>query len=344
MSSARAGAWASEWAHARVRQLGTSLLLCALSCFVTSLAVAASSETPDPDVPEIEVSVERPGPNLWKVSRGDHFVWIMGTLDPLPKGINWRATEVEAVLGEVKQLVPSRPDLDVSAGPITLVRTYMAWRRAKKIPGNETLKDWLSPELYARWTALRVRYKAKDNDIEKLVPVLAASKLYARALDISKLSASGDGIEKTIIRLARKHNVKVRQTEVKIEDPRSLVAQFGEMPRERQVACLEAMVARLEHDMDTMKSQANAWAMGDVASLRKLPYPKEIEVCKDMFETSEVMRKMIADTNAGWDASVEGALDGSGKPTLAVKPIYELLGPNGTIEKLRARGFKVEGP
>ena len=116
------------------------------------------------------------------------------------------------------------------------------------------------------------------------------------------------------------------------------------MPRERQVACLESIVERLENDMDTMKSAANAWALGDVATLRKLPYPKEIEVCKDMFETSEVMKKMINDTNAGWDASVEGALDGTGKSTLAVKPIYELLGANGTIEKLRARGFKVEGP
>jgi uncharacterized protein YbaP (TraB family) len=338
MTNMRAPAWAPVWAR-----VGAWVICAAAAGFSTSIA---ASETPsaDKDVQEVEVSVERPGPNLWKVSRGDRFVWLMGTLDPLPKGVSWRSKEVESVLGEVKQLVPSRPDLDVSAGPITLVRTYMAWRRAKKIPGNETLKDWLSPQLYARWTALRVRYKAKDNDIEKLVPVLAASKLYARALDISKLSASGDGIEKTIVRLARKHDVKVRQTEVKIKEPRELVEQFGEMPRERQVACLEAIVERLENDMDTMKAAANAWAMGDVATLRKLPYPKEIEVCKDMFETSEVMKKMIDDTNAGWDGSVEAALNGTGKPTLAVKPIYELLGANGTIEKLRARGFKVEGP
>jgi uncharacterized protein YbaP (TraB family) len=321
--------------------------LSALFCLATSLAIAAASETDPPsdsDVAVVEVTVERPGPNLWKVSNGDHFVWLMGTLDPLPKGITWRSSEIEAVLGEVKQLVPSRPDLDVSAGPITLVRTYMAWRRAKKIPGNETLKDWLPPALYARWSALRVRYKAKDNDIEKLVPVLAAGKLYARALDISKLSSSGDGIEKSVIHLARKHNVKVRQTEIKIDDPRSLVAQFGEMPRERQVACLEAVVERLENDMDTIKAQANAWALGDVATLRTLRYPKEIEVCKDMFETSEMMKKVIESANAGWDNSVEAALNGSGKPTLAVKPIYELLGANGTLEKLRARGFKVEGP
>lgn len=320
-------------------------VICALSCLAADVAAATVPGTADTDaVEEVEVSVERPGPNLWKVSSGEHYVWLMGTLDPLPKGISWRSKEIEGVLGEVKQLVPSRPDLDLNAGPITLVRSYMAWRRAKKIPGNETLKDWLPPELYARWTALRVRYKAKNDDIEKLVPVLAAGKLYARALEISKLSSSGDGIEKTVIRLARKHNVKVRQTEIKIDDPRSLVAQFGEMPRERQVACLEAVVERLENDMGTLKTAANAWALGDVATLRTLPYPKEIEVCKDLFETSEAMRKVIESANAGWDRSVENALNGSGRPTLAVKPIYELLGANGTIEKLRAKGFKVEGP
>lgn len=317
-------------------------LICALS-FLSTRAAIAAAEAPE-DVQEIEVTGERPGPNLWKVSNGNHFVWIMGTLDPLPKGITWQSTEIEAVLREVKQLVPSRPDLDVSAGPITLVRTYLAWRRAKKIPGNQTLKDWLPPDLYARWTALRIRYKAKDNDIEKLVPVLAASKLYARALDISKLSSAGDGIEKKVIHLAHEHNVKVKQTEIKIGDPRALVEQFGEMPRERQVACLGAIVERLEKDMETMKAQARAWALGDVATLRTLPYPKEIEVCKDMFETSEGMRKIIEGANAGWNASVDAALNGTGKPTLAVKPIYELLGANGTIEKLRARGFKVEGP
>ena len=169
------------------------VVACALSCTAFVEAAAAATDPPDPDVAEVEVSGERPGPNLWRVSNGEHVVWLMGTLDPLPKGITWRSKEIETVLGEVKQLVPSRPDVDVSAGPITLVRTYFQWRRVKKIPGKETLKDWLSPALYARWNVLKSRYKVSDNDIDKLTPMLAATRLYARALDISRLS-SGDGI------------------------------------------------------------------------------------------------------------------------------------------------------
>ena len=291
----------------------------------------------------VEVTGERPGPNLWRVSNGEHVVWLLGTLDPLPKGITWQSKEIESVLGEVKQLVPSRPDVDVSAGPITLVRTYFQWRRVKKIPGNETLKDWLTPELYARWNALKARYKVSDNDIDKLTPLLAATRLYARALDISKLS-SGDGIERSVVKLARKHNVQVTQTELKVKDPREVVTQFGAIPRNVQVSCLEAIVEHLEKDMETVKAQANAWALGDVAALRALPYPKEIEVCTNALETSDRMKGLIEGVDAGWNKSVDAALSGRGKPTLAVKPIYELLGENGTIEKLRARGFRIEGP
>ncbi len=319
--------------------------MCVLSCFAfaEAFAAAATAEAPPTDVAEVEVTGERPGPNLWRVSNGDHVVWLMGTLDPLPKGITWRSQEIESVLGEVKQLLPSRPDVDVDAGPITLVRTYFQWRRVKKIQGKETLKDWLSPPLYARFNALKARYKVSDSDIDKLTPVLAATRLYARALDISKLS-SGDSIERSVIKLARKHNVQVTQTQLKVEDPREVVTQFGEIPRNIQVSCLEAIVEHLEKDMETVKAQANAWALGDVAALRALPYPKEIEVCTNALETSDRMKRLIESVDAGWNRSVEASLSGKGKPTLAVKPIYELLGPNGTLEKLRARGFRVEGP
>jgi uncharacterized protein YbaP (TraB family) len=319
------------------------VIACMLSCFASAVATAAAQGSVEPDVAVVEVSGERPGPNLWRVSNGDHVVWLLGTLDPLPKGITWRSQEIESVLGEVKQLVPSRPDVDVSAGPITLVRTYFQWRRVKKIPGKETLKDWLPPELYSRFNALKARYRVSDSEIDKLTPVLAATRLYARALDISKLS-SGDGIERSVVRLARKHNVKVTQTQLKVEDPREVVTQFGEIPRKVQVSCLEAIVEHLEKDLETVKAQANAWALGDVAALRALPYPKEIEVCTNALETSDRMKGLIENVDAGWNKSVDAALSGNGKPTLAVKPIYELLGANGTIEKLRARGFRVEGP
>src|SRR5262249_39937863 len=53
-----------------------------------------STQSPDA-VDEIVVSGEQPGPGLWKVTKGDHVLWILGTLTPLPKRMTWRSGEIE---------------------------------------------------------------------------------------------------------------------------------------------------------------------------------------------------------------------------------------------------------
>jgi len=324
------------------RLAAATLLAASLSGLYSTRTFAAETPPDDASVETIEVTGERPGPRLWRVSKGDHVAWLLGTLDPLPKQMTWRSRELEKVLDEVKQVLPSEPDVDLDAGPITLVRTYFTWRKVRTLPDDATLKDWLPPPLYQRWSALKVRYAFRDEKVEHQLPVLAGLKLYRRALDVSKLS-SGTGIEKAVVKLARKHNVRVRQTQIKVRDPRDLVIEVGDIPRAAQVACLDAIVERLEKDIEILKAQANAWALGDVATLRSLPYPKEVQSCSDALERSGKMKKIIDEANGGWNAALEQALN-AGVPTLGIRPIYELLKPDGTLAMLRAKGYQVEGP
>lgn len=330
--------------RAAVRALAACIALspAALHAQEGSLSSSAGAMPSAEAMEEVEVTGERPGPNLWRVSNGDHVVWLMGTLDPLPKGMSWRSRELESVLKEVEQVVPSWPDVDVSAGPVTLMRTWWQWRRVQKIPDNETLKDWLPPDLYSRWDALKVRYQVRGNSIDKEVPVLAAMHLYRRALEVAKLAPARD-VERTVLKLTRKNKVRIAQTELKVKDPREVVIQFGEIPRDVQIRCLAAIVARLERDMDTIKAQADAWALGDVEALRKLPYPQEISVCTNALETSGRMKEMIDHVNTSWNTTLDSALT-KGPPTLAIKPIYDLLGETGVIERLRAKGYQIDGP
>ncbi len=102
-----------------------------------------------------------------------------------------------------------------------------------------------------------------------------------------------------MIKLARRHNVRINQTPLKVQDPRGLVTELSEIPRAAQLACFEAVVSKLERDIDTLKAQANAWALGDVAALRALPYPKEIEECQSTLESSGDMKQLIAATEPG---------------------------------------------
>jgi len=293
-------------------------------------------------IPEVEVSGERSGPNLWRVSKGDHVAWILGTYNPLPKKMTWRSLEVESVLAEAQEVLPSGPKVTVDASFFTKIRVYLQYRRIMKLPDEVTLKDWLSASLYGRFAALKSRFDAGDKRIEELQPMFAALRLYTRALDESQLTPRND-IEAVVLKLARKHHVKIQQTLLTVDDPRGLVAELGEIPRAAQIGCLEAIVGRLETDLETMKAGARAWALGDVDALRTLPSPKELDVCTSAAANSRKVSDLIDSAARRWNAALESAL-ASNRTTLAMKPIHDLLGPAGTLASLRAKGYQVEGP
>jgi uncharacterized protein YbaP (TraB family) len=305
---------------------------------------AASQPEGDPsNAPqEIEVTGERPGPRLWRVSKGDHVVWLLGTLDPLPRKMIWRSREVESVLGEVQAVIPTNPSVSVHANPFTWVRLYFQWRGVQVLDGNAHLKDVIPPALYGRFVALVARYDAGDHRIERLKPIFAAVRLYRQALDYAHL-APGNLAQDEVVKMAHKRNLPIVQSKLKVDDPRDLVTQLGQIPHEAQVSCLTAIVERLETGMEPMQQEAAAWAQGDVGSLRQLMVPKTLDVCTASVSSSARTRQLIDDANAGWNHEVELALMNN-HATLALKPIHELIAPHGILAALKAKGYMVEGP
>jgi uncharacterized protein YbaP (TraB family) len=313
-------------------------------------AAAAPAATPPPApqvaapevIQEVEVTGEQPGPRLWRVSKGDHVLWVLGTLEPLPRKMIWKSREVESVLGEVQEVVPTNPSVSVHANPFTWVRLYFQWRSVQVLDKNGRLKDALPPPLYARVMALVARYDAGNARIERMKPVFVALRLYRQALDSAHL-APGNQAETVVLKLAHHHDVPIRQTKVKIDDPRDLVTQIGQIPQDAQVGCLEAVVERLETGMEPMKEEARAWSLGDVDALRQLEVPKTIDVCTAAASTSARAKQLLDTYNADWNREVELAL-ANNRSTLALKPIHDLLGPRGILAMFKARGYQVEGP
>jgi uncharacterized protein YbaP (TraB family) len=324
--------------------LAIALLLLALpQLTVTAVAAAPATDALQSEaVQEVEVTGERAGPRLWRVAKGDRVLWLLGTLDPLPRKMVWKSHEVESVLGEVQEVIPTNPSVSVHANPFTWVRLYFQWRGVQVIDKGGRLQDVLPPALYARVTALAGRYDAGDHRIERLKPVFAALRLYRQALDSAHL-APGNQAEATVLKLARTRKVPIGQSKLKIDDPRDLLTQLGQIPHDAQVGCLEAVVERLETGLGAMQEEARAWSLGDVAALRQLMVPKTIDVCTAAVSSSARTRQLIDDSNADWNREVELALTNN-RSTLALKPIHDLLGPRGVLAALKAKGYEVEGP
>lgn len=322
--------------------LSVVLLAAAGSPHAQAPPAAAGAAPPPAPMEEVLVEGRHEGPRLWTVRRADHTAWILGTISPLPKKLVWQPDAVQEVLRQAQEVVPAWPSYGIGANPITALRVYIEWRRLQKPPDHMPLRQALSPELYARVEALQARYDPHDRKLEQMRPMLAARQLLTRVLDASGLALHNE-VQETVLRLAREQGVRVRQDKLRIDEPVELLKDVNATPLAGEVACLDAVVTLLETDLAPMQQRARAWALGDVEALRSLPHADDRTACVAAVSGSERVRKLIARAEDDWLISLEGSL-ARNRGTLAVQSMDRLLGPNGALATLSARGYKVEGP
>jgi uncharacterized protein YbaP (TraB family) len=310
---------------------------------------SAATDPPPPaatdQAPPEEVVVEgnHEGPRMWRVTKGDHTLWILGTITPLPRKMTWQSDSVETLLHETQEVLPAWPSIGVGANPFTALRLYFTWRKIQKSPDHTRLQEQLPPQLYARFSALKARYAPKDTKLDELRPMLAGGRLLDDAFDVSGLTMRNE-VQKEVLKLASKQGVKIHQTKMKVDDPVDVLKDLGETPKESEIACLAAIVSRLETDMGPMQARARAWALGDVDTLRSLPHSIDDRIaCLAAVSTSERVRNLVIKAQDDWLIEAEDAL-ARNKSTLAVQSMDRLLGDDGILSALRKKGYTVEGP
>ncbi len=291
---------------------------------------------------EVVVEGRHEGPRMWIVRKGNHTLWILGTITPLPKKMVWQPDAVEEVLRNVQEVVPAWPAYTIGVNPITALRVYIEWRHLQKPPDRMPLKEALPPPLYARVAALRARFDPTDSKLEEMRPMLAARQLLLRVFDASGLAVQNE-VQHQVLKLARTQGVRVHQDKLRIEDPVKVLKDVEATPLSGEVACLEAVVTLLETDLAPMQAKARAWALGDVETLRRLPHADDRTACVAAVSTSERVRKLIARALDDWLIAVEDSL-ARNPGTLAVQSMDRLLGDDGGLAALRAKGYLVEGP
>ena len=332
----------------RVRSHGSYLTASALSLLGAAAAgdasvvtLRATGDAPEP-MEELVVEGRHEGPRMWTVRSGDHTLWILGTISPLPKKMVWQPDAVEEALKQTQEVVPAWPSYGIGANPITALRVYIAWRHLQKPPDSLPLSQSLPPPLYARVEALRMRYAPHDNKLEQMRPMLAARELLSRVLDAAGLAVHNE-VQQEVLNLAARRGVHIRQDKLRIEDPVDVLKDVGATPLASEVACLDAVVTLLEMDLANMKARARAWALGDVDTLRQIPRADNRAACIAAVSTSERVRKLIARAQDDWLITVSDSL-ARNRGTLAVQSMDRLLGEHGALATLRARGYVVEGP
>lgn len=298
----------------------------------------------------VVVSGVQPGPGLWRVvAPNGNTMWVLGSLLPLPKRMEWTATEVqERVAAAERVLLPPNVEFDVNAGFFAQIGLLPAALRARNNPGKQPLVEVVPPELYARWTVLKKQYMGRDRGVEKRRPIVAAQELLEEALDDHDLSWKNVAAA-TVRKAAKKHDRELHTPAVKvtIEDPKALLRELNESSLS-DIDCFEKTLTRLETDIEPMKLRANAWALGEVGYLRSLDYTRSWRACTDaVLETTLAKKHGFADLEQrlreAWLADAEDTL-GKHSRSFAVLPMSLVLADSGYLAELGRRGYRIEAP
>jgi uncharacterized protein YbaP (TraB family) len=330
-------------------------LLAALAAALSAAAVAQPVVDPQPGAPadapadpeaetveEVLVAGERAGPGLWKVRKGDNTLFLLATITPAPKKIEWRSREVESVLARAQAFVPARPEVDTDIGPVKAVQLYMQYRKLRGNAEGERLEAVLPPPLFARFEKLRTKYAPRDRSMLERRPMLAVLELQSAAVERSGLTFRND-VARKVEKLARERKVPVQRAAVKVDDARGTLAEMGQIPQAAEIACMEVILGRIEADLANSRQRAEAWAVGDVGGLRSGAASQASATCLDSLRNSARMTKLLRDFETAWLGVVTRSLERN-PVTLAVADIDGLLRPGGILAQLRARGYEIDEP
>lgn len=315
------------------------LLLATLALCSISVAQAQTEPT---TLDAVLVTGELPGPPLWKVSKGDHALWIMAIYGPVPKKITWHSKAVEDAIASSQEIITG-PGLDADIGFFRGLFLFSKWNKAQKNPNGAKLNTVLPADLYARFTAVKSKYAANDSKLEKLRPSFAAQALYQKAYEGSGL-APNTGVYDTIVKLAKKNGVPFRNVWVKIEDPASYLNEMDRVPLESHIDCMKVTLTRIETDLLAMRARGNAWATGDMDAIRFLPFVNTGTACwNGMSQASGRFASVYNQQWPKWHAAVDDALTNN-RSTFTYIGLSDLLNPTGPLASLRAKGYTVEEP
>lgn len=347
----------ARWLHAGLvaavmATLAPSPALAQTSAAAGSTAVASAQPASASSIvtlQAINVTGVVPGPGLWKVTRGDHVLWILGVVPTLPPGIEWRSSQVAQTIA-ASQMVLESPGVKLKVDTNWFGKLFLlpSIYRAQRNPDGKTLHDVLPPDVYARWYYARERYFGDDYSIERYRPLLAAGKLMKKALKANGLHGDRE-VTDIVAKLAKQHGVKTAKpdTTLEIKEPRQAVKAFAAAGPDG-ITCLRVVLDAVEHELPNFRARADAWATGDIETLRTVPESAWRGTCQSAITGAGFAKSLGIDNlprriEETWLAAADAAL-AANTQTFAVLPMHDLLDRDGYLAALQARGYVITAP
>ena len=298
--------------------------------------VAATALTPHPahaqdvetTVDEIIVTARRSGAPMWEVTREGSTVLLVGAIQAVPAGIEWRPDALEQATRQADRVYFPQ---QANVSPADIFRIIWRSRTLTRMPDGKTSADFLSPEWQGRLDALEVAY---DEDWSRDSFLILSSELLSDRLGLR--DRGNQEVGEVVRRAARRARVPV--TSIGSVRGDALIDDLLTRPPETWVPCVQASIAATEAGPDAVQARGLAWTRFDVPAVMASPIETAMMQCWPWGDPT--LGTLL---RGQWISAVEGALREPGV-TLAVAPLRVLAETGGVLDDLERRGFEILGP
>lgn len=292
------------------------------------LATAAQAETAAP--PEnrwsdsAEIVVKAPEPAMWKLTKGQSVVWVMGTLSIWPENFEWQQSRFLRLLKGSRQLiVPASEVPRMVSDP--------------NLPGNQTLRDVLTPETYQRFASTVALEGLPLDAYERLRPAWAGFRMTSNFMYRHRISTAY--FPSGIRQIAEQTHVPV----IAITDSglKAIDSHYSRMDPKDAEACLNDYLDNINYYQFEMPAVAEAWAHSDLKTV--LQYYRDPSYITCLLTSQRAANSHNVESVNRMTNAIRGALKKPGK-SVAIVIITDLLRKDGVLDQLRAEGVEVTAP
>jgi uncharacterized protein YbaP (TraB family) len=268
-----------------------------------------------------------PVPLLWKVSDADNSLYLLGSFHMLMANDYPLSADVDAAFADAESML-----FEIDPAAMTAPDTIAKFQKASTYDDGRTLSQVLPAATRARLEKLLAASGSSIAAFEAAEPWAVNLGL---VLGISQAMGfrSEDGLDRHFMALAKASGKPVAG----LETIDTQMAALDGTPHAEQIAGLDEFLADPTRAVTELRSLHASWRAGDLKAL-----DQTFRV--DMARKSPVSYKLInVERNDAWMSTLEQRLKAPGSDdTLAVVGTLHLLGNDGVVEKLRAKGYKVE--
>jgi uncharacterized protein YbaP (TraB family) len=261
---------------------------------------------------------------LWKATRGQGTVYLVGSVHLLTKDYYPLSPALEGAFKDSDLLVE-----EVDIAEMTSTDNQLTILMRGMLPAGQSLETVISADTFGIVSRRLGELGMPVEPLKRFKPWMLALTLLS--LEWQKAGFDPElGLDKHFYDRARADGKAVQG----LETLEFQISRFDEMTPNEQDRLLAQTLKELETQRSLVATLADAWKAGDAVTIERI-------VLQDVRQEPRMYQRLLVDRNRTWLPAIEALFARRGRAFVVVGAAH-LVGADGLIAMLRARGYTVE--